>query len=159
MKTSFSILVFGLLLLLSACGTSAATKVAGSSVTRTSPPTTRTSAPGSIAVREHDFGVMADTVSLTSGTTNVVVTNDGPSTHELLAFRTDLPDGALPLGPDGRVNEDGPGLTKVLDTGTDLAPHTQRTLTATLAPGRYVFVCNLPGHYSLGMHTVVTVTS
>ena len=83
------------------------------------------------------------------------ITNQGPSSHELLAFRTDLPDDQLPLGPDGRINEDA--LPKVLDTQTDLTPGIQRSLTVPLSPGRYVPVCNLPGHYKMGMHTVVTV--
>ncbi len=27
-----------------------------------------------------------------------------------------------------------------------------------LAPGTYLFVCNIPGHFKAGMFTVVTVT-
>jgi uncharacterized cupredoxin-like copper-binding protein len=26
-----------------------------------------------------------------------------------------------------------------------------KTLTADLKPGRYVLICNLPGHYAMGM--------
>ncbi|MDQ6618064.1 MAG: hypothetical protein M3083_25790 [Actinomycetota bacterium] len=72
-----------------------------------------------------------------------------------MAFRTDLPEDQLPLGPDGRINEDA--LPKVLDTGTDLPAGTQRPMTVSLTPGRYVLVCNLPGHYKLGMHVAIMV--
>ncbi|MGZ4189647.1 MAG: plastocyanin/azurin family copper-binding protein [Actinomycetota bacterium] len=29
---------------------------------------------------------------------------------------------------------------------------TSKTLTITLKPGHYALVCNLPGHYRMGMH-------
>jgi uncharacterized cupredoxin-like copper-binding protein len=40
---------------------------------------------------------------------------------------------------------------KVADSGTNVAPRQSRTLYTVLTPGTYVFVCNLPGHYRLGM--------
>jgi uncharacterized cupredoxin-like copper-binding protein len=38
-----------------------------------------------------------------------------------------------------------------------MQPGTTKTLTIDLAPGHYVFLCNLPGHYQSGMHVDVTV--
>jgi uncharacterized cupredoxin-like copper-binding protein len=102
------------------------------------------------------FTLATSTSTVASGTVTFNITNQGPSTHELLAFRTDLPEDGLPLGPDGRINEDA--LPKLVDTETDLTPGTQRSLTASLTPGRYVLVCNLQNHYKRGMHIVVTVT-
>jgi len=32
-----------------------------------------------------------------------------------------------------------------------------RALTVHLSPGRYVFFCNMEGHYMAGMHTEVVV--
>jgi uncharacterized cupredoxin-like copper-binding protein len=107
-------------------------------------------------VVEHDFALATSTSTVASGNVTFNVTNQGPSTHELLAFRSDLPQDQLPLGPDGRINEDA--IPKVLDTETDLAPGLQRSLTVSLTPGRYVLVCNLLNHYKMGMHIVVTVT-
>lgn len=106
---------------------------------------------------EHDFALAPDATAF-AGPVTVTVNNAGPSSHELLAFRTDLPEDALPLGSDGRVIEDGPGVTKVLDTETDLSPGTHRTLKTRLTPGRYVLICNLQNHYKLGMHVVITVS-
>ena len=37
-------------------------------------------------------------------------------------------------------------------------PGSERELRVHLAPGRYVFFCNMEGHYLGGMHTTVTVT-
>jgi uncharacterized cupredoxin-like copper-binding protein len=119
-------------------------------------PTTATPGPGALVVTEHDFALATSATTVSSGNVALNITNQGPSSHELLAFRTDLPQDQLPLGADGRINEDA--LTKVVDTGTDLNAGTQRSLSAALTPGRYVLVCNLPGHYKLGMHSVLTVT-
>jgi uncharacterized cupredoxin-like copper-binding protein len=149
--------------LLAACSSGAKTTVSsGAGSTTTQPasalaaPTTTSVSPGPLVVLEHDFSLATNTSTLPAGSVALDIANQGPSSHELLAFRTDLPEDQLPLGPDGRINEDA--LPKVVDTDTDLPPGTERHLSESLAPGRYVLVCNLPGHYKLGMHTVITVT-
>jgi uncharacterized cupredoxin-like copper-binding protein len=151
-----------LTVLLAACSSTAKTRVQSSASTATSvagsalaTPTTAP-APRRLIVVEHDFGLATNTTSVSGGPVAFDITNQGPSSHELLAFRTDLPEDQLPLGPDGRINEDA--IPKVLDTQTDLPAGSERDLSEPLAPGRYVLVCNLPGHYKLGMHTVITVT-
>ena len=55
------------------------------------------------------------------------------------------------------MNEDGVGLMKMSD-GDNLDPGRSQTRAVDLTkPGKYVFVCNLPGHFKLGMYTIVTV--
>ena len=61
------------------------------------------------------------------------------------------------MGKNDRVNEDAPALNSVLDSGSSLRPGETRLLATTLAPGHYVLVCNLPGHFRAGMHVDVTV--
>jgi uncharacterized cupredoxin-like copper-binding protein len=150
-------------MLLAACSSGTKNTVSsggGSSTTQPvsalAAPTSVPPAPGPLVVVEHDFSLAVNTSTVPAGSVAFDITNEGPSSHELLAFRTDLPEDQLPLGSDGRINEDA--LPKVVDTDTDLPPGTQRNLSEALAPGRYVLVCNLPGHYKLGMHTVVTVS-
>ena len=118
--------------------------------------TTASSVPDRLIVVEHDFALATSTSTVASGNVTLNITNQGPSSHELLAFRTDLPEDQLPLGVDGRIKEDA--LPKALDTETDLTPGSQRSVTVPLTPGRYVLVCNLQNHYKMGMHLVVTVT-
>jgi uncharacterized cupredoxin-like copper-binding protein len=72
-------------------------------------------------------------------------------------FRTDLPEDQLPTASTGDVNETGPGVTRVAATPSTTSPGGTQQLTATLTPGRYVLICNLPAHYRLGMHTVLIV--
>jgi uncharacterized cupredoxin-like copper-binding protein len=61
------------------------------------------------------------------------------------------------LGADGNIIEDSPQLVKVADSGASVPPGQSRTLYTVLTPGNYVFVCNLPGHYRLGMRAALVV--
>jgi hypothetical protein len=111
----------------------------------------------SLTVTESDFTIRLSTSRASAGPTSLVVRNRGPSPHELVVFRTTLALGALPIGSDGNVNEGSPTLVKVADSGTNIAPGQSRTLYAILTPGTYIAVCNLPGHYRLGMHAALVV--
>jgi hypothetical protein len=112
---------------------------------------------GDVQVRTVDFRVLMPT-TIGAGRHTIGVTNDGKVPHEFVLFQTALPADRLPLGADGDVNEDSPALTSVADSGASVPPGGTTTVkTSSLAPGHYVAVCNLPGHYRLGMHIDVTV--
>jgi uncharacterized cupredoxin-like copper-binding protein len=55
------------------------------------------------------------------------------------------------------VNEDGQGVEHV-DEVENVTPGATKQLAVDLKPGRYVLVCNIPGHYKLGMRTAVVVS-
>ena len=84
------------------------------------------------------------------------VLNRAPATHEFVVVRSDVPPDQLPIASDGlSVDEDRlrpVGEIGEIDTGTTEA------LAIHLAPGRYVFFCNLEGHYLGGMYGVVEVS-
>jgi uncharacterized cupredoxin-like copper-binding protein len=82
------------------------------------------------------------------------IANEGPSAHEFVVIQSDLASDALPV-KDGVVEED-----KVDGVGEqeDIAPGTTTTLSLDLAPGSYVVICNVPGHYEKGMSAGLTVT-
>ena len=62
-----------------------------------------------------------------------------------------------PLQGDGlTVNEEAPGID-LLDEVEGLDIDDRQTLALDLAPGNYVFYCNLEGHYLGGMHAAFTV--
>lgn len=48
-------------------------------------------------------------------------------------------------------------IDKLGDSG-DQKPGEHYTMKVTLKPGRYLLVCNEPGHYMAGMHVWLTVT-
>jgi uncharacterized cupredoxin-like copper-binding protein len=107
---------------------------------------------------EQEYNVEAIPPSLPSGSLAVDVKNNGAIVHELVALRTDLDESNLPLTADGtRVDETAAGITRIEPTADDVAPGKTVALTLDLAAGRYVFICNTPGHYTSGMHVAVTV--
>jgi uncharacterized cupredoxin-like copper-binding protein len=109
-----------------------------------------------VNVTLHDFKIESSTA--VSDQTGVVfrVENQAPVTHEFVVVRSDLPADQLPIASDGlSVDEDQlrpGGEINQVDAGTT------GTLSVHLAPGRYVFFCNLEGHYLGGMHGVLEVT-
>jgi uncharacterized cupredoxin-like copper-binding protein len=111
---------------------------------------------GTIDVTEKDFSIAVSPDSTSSGDLTFEVTNEGPSTHEFVIFKTDLAPDQLPTNEDGEVDEEGEGVEHV-DEIEDIEPNGDGTLEVTLDAGNYVFICNLPGHYAAGMHTAFTV--
>ena len=126
---------------------------------------TAAAAPGrevDVAVKE--WTVQSPTASV-KGEITFHVTNDGTQAHELLVLETDLPAGEIPLTDAGdppvpvetgadRVTED----LSIGETGGEpLEPGEERSFTLDLAPGKYVLICNLSGHYANGMHRSFTV--
>jgi len=118
--------------------------------------TTSPAARQTITLSEWKVDVAATT--LRAGQATFTIVNAGTMAHELLVFRSDLEPSAYPTDSAG-IKEDDPAITKVSD-GDSIAPGSSLSRTVDLtSPGKYMFVCNLPGHFKLGMHTLVTVTS
>jgi uncharacterized cupredoxin-like copper-binding protein len=89
------------------------------------------------------------------GTVNFLVSNDGAKKHEFVVLESKTAADAFPIvsfeGEANRINEDASGVTNVGETG-DMEPGTTKLLTIDLGLGHYAIVCNLPGHYKMGMH-------
>ena len=89
------------------------------------------------------------------GTVSFVVTNEGTKTHEFVVLQSETPAADFPIvsfeGEANRIDEDAKGVTNVGETG-DMEPGTQMVLTIDMSAGHYAAVCNLPGHYAMGMH-------
>jgi uncharacterized cupredoxin-like copper-binding protein len=108
-------------------------------------------------VRIKDFKVLTSSDSAPAGLVTLNVANTGPTTHEFVIVRTDLPDDGLPIGTDGlSVDEDG---LEPVDEIDGIEDGTSGQVTVRLEPGRYVFFCNFQGHYLAGMHAAVEVTA
>jgi uncharacterized cupredoxin-like copper-binding protein len=66
------------------------------------------------------------------------------------------PSTALPyIAAESRVDEDKAG-----DKGevSELDPGASGSLTVALKPGKYLLICNVPGHYAAGMWAPFEVT-
>jgi len=94
--------------------------------------------------------------TIKSGKTDLTITNVGVAPHELLVFQSDRKPSAYPTDAAGDIKEEGAGVTLVSD-GDNIDPAGSQTRGIDLAPGTYLFVCNIPGHFKQGMFAVVTV--
>jgi uncharacterized cupredoxin-like copper-binding protein len=97
-----------------------------------------------VGVRLKEFRVLPARSHTAPGKVTFVVRNVGAIKHEFVVLRTKIAAGKLPtVGTKakeiGRVGKIAP-----------FAPGQTRRLTLTLKAGRYVLLCNLPGHYKAG---------
>jgi uncharacterized cupredoxin-like copper-binding protein len=112
---------------------------------------------GVVGVRLRDFHIDLAQHTVRAGAVDLRLRNEGPTVHELIVVRTDLPAAHLPLGTDGlSVAESGTGVRKV-DEQENVGLGQAASLRLRLTPGRYVVFCNLEGHYLAGMHGAVEV--
>lgn len=108
-----------------------------------------------VQVTESSYNIELSTASVPAGDVTFEVSNaasDMP--HELLVIRTDTQADSLPTDDSGNLMED---QLDIVGKAEDIAAGSSKTINVTLEPGHYVLVCNLPGHYSQGMHVDFTV--
>ena len=101
-----------------------------------------------IRVSERDFRIVVTPGHMSAGAAELVVTNHGPDTHELIIVRARR--SQLPLRLDGlTVDEDALHEVAIVE-GVD--PEGVGRVRLHLAPGRYELFCNMAGHFMAGMH-------
>ncbi len=91
---------------------------------------------------------MASPASTRAGAVTFDVSNTGALPHELVVVQSDLAPGGLPQQNQKAVDETA---VKVLARLAEFDGGKRGTLTANLAPGTYVLLCNVPSHYETGM--------
>ena len=137
MITRFGPALLALALLLAACAGPAAEAPAGSQV----------------VAELADYKVTVNVPSVKAGKIKIGVRNVATMEHSFEVLKTDLPHDKLPVdGASAKAKEDGKvGEIPSIPAGKSAA------VTLDLTPGSYVFICNIAGHYQLGMHTGFTV--
>ena len=105
------------------------------------------------------MGMMAirvDQATVKAGAITFDVTNwSRGMIHEMLVVPVDGPNVALPYDyARGMVMED---QIKPLGETGEMQPNESKTLDLTLAPGTYLLLCNVAGHYAAGMVVPFTV--
>ncbi len=110
---------------------------------------------GKMAVTEKEFSVSVDQSSIAAGNVEFDVKNAGSIVHDIRIIKTDLAPDKLPVAG-GLVDESQVDVVGKIDT---VSPGLTQTVNVQLEPGKYVIICNVPGHYQLGMRTGFTVTA
>lgn len=102
------------------------------------------------------MGITASPGAVKAGEVTFNVKNDSKDTvHEMIVMYLADPGKPLPyLEAENRVDEDKAG-----DKGevSELDPGKSGALTVELKAGKYLLICNVPGHYGAGMWAEFTV--
>jgi uncharacterized cupredoxin-like copper-binding protein len=108
-----------------------------------------------IHVKLTDKTIQLDPGTAKAGRVTFEVNNaaNGNTEHEFVVLRTDMDDAHLPVHK-GVVTE---SRFNKMGEVEDLTQGSTKRLSLKLAPGRYVLICNRPGHYEMGMHTSFVV--
>ena len=102
-----------------------------------------------------------------AGNVTFTVKNTGTITHEVIVLKTDTPYDQLPVVDAGDPPVKAPAGTKAdkVDEGTSVGEsgdvEAGKTKTFTIdkmVAGKYALVCNIAGHYAMGMRAPFTVS-
>jgi uncharacterized cupredoxin-like copper-binding protein len=154
-----------------ACGGGSKDKAAGATVAPTNDAAANdaaaTLAAGNPKEREDESAIAvsvtewkitaADGGALTSikgGEVKFSVKDEGKQQHEFVVIRSDADPASFPVKA-GAIDEEAAGQSP--GEADDISPGETKSATMRLAAGTYVYLCNLPGHYQLGMHGRLTV--
>jgi uncharacterized cupredoxin-like copper-binding protein len=107
---------------------------------------------GKVTVTTTDFAFMPTAITAAPGKLKLTLSNQGKVEHEMVVLKTDQAADALKVGSGARVSEYA-SVGEVSET----APGATKSATLDLKAGKYVYVCNIPGHYGDGMYGTLTV--
>lgn len=104
-----------------------------------------------VRVQLMDFMVMPSSARAPAGKVTFVVKNVGKAKHNFVVLKTKLASSMLSMAG-AKAKEVGlVGKTPVF------GPKQTRKLTLTMKSGRYLLICNVPGHYMAGMRAAFRV--
>jgi uncharacterized cupredoxin-like copper-binding protein len=100
-----------------------------------------------------DYKITVNVPSVKAGKIKIGVRNLATMQHSFEVLKTDVPQDKIPVDlASAKAKEDGKvGEIASIPAGKSAA------VTIDLTPGKYVLMCNVAGHYQLGMHIGFTV--
>ena len=106
---------------------------------------------GTVKTILSEFHVVTGVNSIKAGKVMFAIANSGHLTHQLIVVKTNLAPAKLKKA-DGSADE-----SAAVGESSDVAAGKSGMLTLTLKPGKYVLLCNLPGHFAAGQWSAFTV--
>jgi uncharacterized cupredoxin-like copper-binding protein len=100
-----------------------------------------------VGVALDEWSVTPTVAEAREGTVRFEVRNDGTMAHQLIVLKSDLPPEMLPVA-NGAI---AMAQVRVLESIDPIAPGATGEVRFEATPGKYVLVCNVPGHYQQGM--------
>jgi uncharacterized cupredoxin-like copper-binding protein len=112
--------------------------------------------PGAGDMSKATMGITVDSNNIHAGEVTLVAINDSKDlVHEMLIAPIRSTYSPLPYNNvKKRVDEDA---AHSLGEVSELDPGQTGALRITLKPGTYILLCNVPGHYAMGMWTTIVV--
>jgi uncharacterized cupredoxin-like copper-binding protein len=106
---------------------------------------------GKVTVDSTEFAFAPKAITAKAGKLALTLDNKGKTQHELVVLKTSVAADALKVSG-GRVSE-----SDSVGGVSETAAGANKSKTLDLKPGKYVYVCNIPGHYGDGMYGTLTV--
>jgi uncharacterized cupredoxin-like copper-binding protein len=100
-----------------------------------------------------EYAIALSVPSVKAGLVKFGIRNNGTMVHDFDLIKTDLAFDKLPIDG-GSAKAKADGLVKQM---INIAANRSTTLSADLAAGNYVIICNVAGHYQLGMRVSLKV--
>jgi uncharacterized cupredoxin-like copper-binding protein len=101
----------------------------------------------SVGVVLDEWSVTPSVAEVQEGKVAFEVRNDGTMAHQLLVIKNDMPPDMLPVA-NGSI---ALAQVNVVRSVEAVAAGSTAELSFEASPGKYVLVCNVPGHYQQGM--------
>jgi uncharacterized cupredoxin-like copper-binding protein len=138
---------------ISGCGSSSdSTASSSGGATQSAADTSAAAGGNTVDATLKEWSITTKSPTVNAGKVTFIATNAGSAPHQLTVLKTDKPEGSLATNGEVSV-KDSVGEVATVDPGSS-----GKTVPALdLKPGKYVLICNLPGHYAQGMHTSLTV--
>jgi len=134
-----------------AATTDAPTKTAATTTAAAQPVTDATAVTVELG-KPNEYTLIPAVTTVVAGPVTFNVVNDGTMLHEMVVVKTDKTAAQL-AQPDGTADE-----ANSVGEAADIPAGATASVTLDLAPGHYVLLCNLPGHFAQGMYAEFTVT-
>lgn len=110
-----------------------------------------------INITQKEMVIQVSPATVPAGLVEFIVKNEGKKPHELVIFKNNLLSPQLPI-KGGNLDEESKGLKNVgVIDKSKLKSGATQTLQLNLTPGRYLLVCNQPGHVQAGMKAELIV--
>ena len=107
-----------------------------------------------IAVALREWEIAPAVAAASAGEIAFEAVNEGSLAHDLWVIRTDLAADALPVASGVAAAGEGGALA---GRSGNVAARASARLALRLGAGRYVLICNVAGHYELGMRAAFAV--